>query len=287
MHLGNGTVTPACALYGLGVAGAGFACGYLMARRTQSPNPLRYAAGTALVFALQAINVPVAAGVSGHLVGGFLLAAWFGSGWGLLASALVLALQSVLFADGGWMTLGLNLLNMGIVPCLVIYPLWRQIFGQARGPSRWGSIALASWLSVVVGSLLCALELLSSGGVRGHGAALVVNMVSVHAVIGLIEAAGTVAILIAASRLAQLELATQRALTAVLALALAFVGAVGSSPWPDGLEFSLSRLGLGHLLDVPNSLSLWNGYSAIGLLIGMSLAALAAQQAAKLTRSGS
>ena len=106
-------------------------------------------------------------------------------------------------------------------------------------------------------------------------------MISVHAVIGLIEAVGTVAILVAARRLAQVEVSTQRALTATLALALAIIGAVGSSPWPDGLEFSFSRVGLDHLLHAQAGLSVWNGYPAIGLLV-MSLAAFAAAQAANV-----
>ena len=62
------------------------------------------------------------------------------------------------------------------------------------------------------------------------------------------------------------------------------IGAIGSSPWPGGLEFSVSRLGLDHLLHAQTGLSLWNGYSVIGLLIGMSLAALAAAQAANVRR---
>ena len=124
--------------------------------------------------------------------------------------------------------------------------------------------------------------IVSNPGVRGHGQALIDNMISVHAVIGLIEAVGTVAILVAARRLAQVEVSTQRALTATLALALAIIGAVGSSPWPDGLEFSFSRVGLDHLLHAQAGLSVWNGYPAIGLLVGMSLAAFAAAQAANV-----
>ena len=237
MHLPNGAVTPACAVIGLGVAGAGLVCGYLAARKTAMPEPWRFAAGTALVMLLQAINLPIAPGISGHLVGGFLLAMWFGAGWGLFAMTLALAMQCALFGDGGTMTLGLNIVNMGVLPCLVVYPLWRRFSKQ-----RPGSVALASWVSVFAASLLCAMELLSSASARAQAGSVLTSMLTAHALIGVIEMLGTLAILMLARQLATLQLAPRRIAIGACAILLLLLATFVSSPKPDGLQFTLTQL---------------------------------------------
>ena len=70
----------------------------------------------AFVFAAQMINFSIpGTGSSGHLVGGILLAALLGPWAALLTLASVLILQCLLFADGGFMALGCNILNMAVL----------------------------------------------------------------------------------------------------------------------------------------------------------------------------
>src|SRR3954468_10707870 len=70
---------------------------------------------TAFVFAVQMINFPILPGASGHLLGGALVAILVGPWVGSLCIAIVLIVQSILFADGGLTALGLNVTNMALV----------------------------------------------------------------------------------------------------------------------------------------------------------------------------
>lgn len=77
----------------------------------------------AFVFAAQMINFAIpGTGSSGHLVGGILLAALLGPWAALLTLSSVLVIQCLVFADGGFMALGANILNMAVLSCLVAYP---------------------------------------------------------------------------------------------------------------------------------------------------------------------
>ncbi len=67
----------------------------------------------AFVFAAQMINFAIpGTGSSGHIIGGILLAAVLGPWAAFLTLSSVLLLQCLLFADGGFMALGCNILNM-------------------------------------------------------------------------------------------------------------------------------------------------------------------------------
>ena len=82
------------------------------------------------VFAAQMLNFPVAAGTSGHLLGGALAAILIGPYTGVLAVSIVLMVQALLFADGGLTALGLNIVNMAFVTVLVAWPTFRLLAAQ-------------------------------------------------------------------------------------------------------------------------------------------------------------
>jgi len=84
MHLGNGAITPECVVLSYGAAAAGLMAGAPAARAAGlTRDKLLLAAGLgSLIFAAQAVNVPVWPGISGHLVGGVLLAALLGPALG-------------------------------------------------------------------------------------------------------------------------------------------------------------------------------------------------------------
>ena len=110
----------------------------------------------AFVFAAQMINFSIpGTGSSGHLVGGILLSAILGPWAALLTLASVLVIQCLVFADGGFMALGANILNMAVLSCLVAYPLlFRPLIKRGASPGR---IIAASLLASVVGLELGAL----------------------------------------------------------------------------------------------------------------------------------
>ena len=81
----------------------------------------------AFIFAAQMINFPVAGGTSGHLLGGALAAIVLGPWAGMLVMTAVIAVQGLLFQDGGLLVMGANILNMGLVTPVIGYGLYRAV----------------------------------------------------------------------------------------------------------------------------------------------------------------
>jgi cobalt/nickel transport system permease protein len=146
----------------------------------------------AFIFAAQMINFPVAGGTSGHLLGGALAAIVLGPWAGMLVMASVIAVQWLLFQDGGLLVMGANILNMGLLTTLIGYGLYRGVAGQSRG-LRLAVAGLAAWLSVMAGALATSLQLWLSG--TSALRIVVPAMLGVHAAIGVGEALITVATL--------------------------------------------------------------------------------------------
>ena len=106
---------------------------------------------SALIFVLQMINFPVAAGTSGHLLGGALAVIVLGPRLGLICLSVVVIIQSLLFADGGLSALGVNVLNMAIVTSATswfIVKYWIKFIGKNKTSIVTVSV-LAGILSVV------------------------------------------------------------------------------------------------------------------------------------------
>lgn len=232
MHIPDGFLTdPVCAATAA-VAMAGVAGAAVLARKSQRSKPASSAAVVgAGIFAAQMINFPVADGTSGHLVGAALATAMLGPAAATLVMTTVLAVQCLVFGDGGVYALGANVLNMAVISVLVSEGV---LLGCERLKlSRLFAIALAAWCAVLAAAFCCAIELvMSSAGSLG---VVMPAMLKVHAVIGVGEAAITVGVIVAARvvgplvhRRARIGLAAAAAVAALL------------SPWAstaaDGLE---------------------------------------------------
>jgi cobalt/nickel transport system permease protein len=126
----------------------------------------------------------------GHLLGGVLAAVVAGPWAGCLAIALVLFLQMALFADGGWMSYGANVLNMGVVGALGGYAVFAAV--RRRIPGHRGILVgsvVAAWVSVVAASALFCIEFALSQPRGSFDLPKVVAlMTSFHSLIGVGEA---------------------------------------------------------------------------------------------------
>ena len=190
MHIPDGFINiPASASFGAAAAGGLWyslrrAAGYLDDRRI----PLAGLAA-AFVFAAQMINFPVAAGTSGHLIGGVLAAVLVGPWLGATVLAVVLVVQAIVFADGGLSALGLNIFNMAIVGALggyLIYALLRRVLPKTRSALS-AAAGVAAGISVVLAALGFSAQY-AIGGAGGVSITTVTTaMVGVHILIGIGE----------------------------------------------------------------------------------------------------
>ena len=142
---------------------------------------------SAFIFAAQMLNFPVIGGTSGHLLGGVLAAALLGPWAGAIVITCVLAVQCLIFQDGGLTALGANILNMAIVGTVggyFIYRLIAKISGGTKGIIT--GVAVAAWLSVIMASGACAIELFLSG--TSPLQITLPAMAGIHALIGIGEA---------------------------------------------------------------------------------------------------
>jgi cobalt/nickel transport system permease protein len=144
------------------------------------------------IFAIQAFNLPVGMGTSGHLVGGALCAILLGSPFAaVFILTLVLIVQAVLFGDGGITTMGANIINMGVIGGFVGYYSFQGLMKATK--SMPVSAFIAAWLACVIPALACAVEMFLAGTfplVPGLAA-----MGLYHAAIGIIEGAITVVVI--------------------------------------------------------------------------------------------
>jgi cobalt/nickel transport system permease protein len=146
----------------------------------------------AFIFAAQMINFPVAGGTSGHLLGGALAAIVLGPWAGMLVMTAVIAVQGLLFQDGGLLVMGANILNMGLITAAIGYGLYRSVMNKSQ-TTKLAVAGVAAWLSVMAGALATSLQLWLSG--TSNLQTVVIAMLGVHALIGLGEALITVAAL--------------------------------------------------------------------------------------------
>ncbi|KPI00904.1 cobalamin (vitamin B12) biosynthesis CbiM protein [Actinobacteria bacterium OV450] len=149
----------------------------------------------AFIFAVQMLNFPVAAGTSGHLLGGALAAILVGPYTGVLCVSVVLLMQGVLFADGGLTALGVNVMNMAVVTVVVAYAVFRGLLKLLPGTRRSVTVAaFAGALLSVPGAAVMFTLLYALGGTTDVPLGKVFTaMVGVHVLIGIGEAAITAA----------------------------------------------------------------------------------------------
>ncbi len=207
----------------------------------------------AFVFAAQAINFPVAAGTSGHLLGGALVAIVLGPWAATLVMTSVIGVQAFLFQDGGLLALGWNILNMGVLTAFAGYACYRVLLRWIGETSqaRVAAAFAAAWVSVEIGAIATAVELAVSG--TSPLALGLPAMAGVHALIGVGEGliTGGAITMLQVSRPQILQDAEQApgqrgAIFVLVGLFAALLVAAFSplaSTHPDGLEFIAERNG--------------------------------------------
>ena len=143
----------------------------------------------AFIFAAQMINFPVAAGTTGHFLGGVLAAVLVGPWLGALALTVVLVVQGVFFADGGLSALGLNVFNMAVVGTLGGWLLYRGLVAllPRNRPATMVAAGVAAGLAVLLAAMAFVLEYAIGGAGGASVGAVAAAMGGVHTLIGVGE----------------------------------------------------------------------------------------------------
>ena len=257
MHMSDALLSPTVGLTMCAVSAGALAVSAARVQRSQLTRqklPMM-AVGGAFVFAAQMINFTIpGTGSSGHIGGGILLATLLGGGPALLALAAVLVVQCLFFADGGLLALGCNIFNMGVLPCLVVYPLVVRPL-LCRGLTPRG--LLGAVLGLQLGAFGVVLETQLSGITALPFGTFAALMQPIHLAIGLGEGLVTAGVLCFVARVQPEVLeSTQQARPmektasvkkiAVLLLCLTAAVAGGLSLFasqnPDGLEWAVQAV---------------------------------------------
>jgi cobalt/nickel transport system permease protein len=250
VHLADGIVSNPALLAGLGLIGG---AGFVSAARRSLRADARTVAWTgtlgAFALAVQALNVPLLPGASAHAIGAGLLTMALGPARAIVALGAVLIVQALLLADGGITALGVNLLNLAVLPALIVHSS-RVLLAPRLGLPIAAAIGTA--LGTVAGASSLALTL-----VLGAAAPLALTfgwLVGVQALAGLAEGVITAMIVrrLVGSAPALLEGSEHgspassepwRGLRwAALAIALTVLLIPLASSQPDALESVIERL---------------------------------------------
>ncbi|MGW6839660.1 energy-coupling factor ABC transporter permease [Streptomyces sp. NPDC054958] len=196
MHVPDGFINAPVSVAAGAVAAAAVAVSLRGARRELDERTAPLAGlVAAFIFAVQMLNFPVAAGTSGHLLGGALAAILVGPYTGVLCVSVVLLMQGILFADGGLTALGVNITAMGVVTVVVSYAIFRGLLGILPATRRSVTVAAftGALLSVPAAAAFFTLVYAIGGTTDVPIAKVFTAMVGVHVLIGIGEAAITAA----------------------------------------------------------------------------------------------
>jgi cobalt/nickel transport system permease protein len=191
MHMPDGLINAQVSIGAAVIAAGAITVGLKKSKGTLDSQTAPLAGLVAVfIFAFQMMNFPVAAGTSGHLMGGALASILVGPYVAILVMTVVVSLQALVFADGGLSALGLNLLNMGIVSIVVSALLFAglmKLLPKTR-TSIIGVSATVAFISVLASAGAFVFEYSLGGNATYNIASVLISVMSVHVLIGIGEA---------------------------------------------------------------------------------------------------
>ncbi len=155
MHIPDGSLSPQTYLPAWAVMAPLWAIAGRKLKRALSARTVPLLAiGAAFAFVIMMFNVPIPGGSTGHATGGPLIAVLLGPWAAVVAMSVVLAVQALLFGDGGITTLAANCLNMAVIAPFVAYGLYRLFAGRSPASSarRLIGAGVGAYVGLVVAS---------------------------------------------------------------------------------------------------------------------------------------
>ncbi|MFX0079810.1 MAG: energy-coupling factor ABC transporter permease [Candidatus Hermodarchaeota archaeon] len=156
---------------------------------------------TAMFFAAQMVNYPIIGGTTAHLLGGPILAITLGPYAALVSMTVILVIQAFFFGDGGILTLGANIVNMGVIGVFIPWIVFSII--HRLKPGRTGMI-FGSFTAALLGDLAAAISAATMLGlsfpVFPYSFAIALLVMGIHhSLIGVVEGIASAVILLVIS----------------------------------------------------------------------------------------
>lgn len=261
MHIESAMLSVAVGAAGMAASGTGSVLSARRLRKDPGPGIIdrtkwqNVALAGGFVFVAQMFNfgIPMT-GSSGHLVGGILLACLLGPYTAYLMMGAIVLTQAFLFNDGGILAAGVNFVNMGLIPCMLVYPLVHRKLAPAgsSGKRIWTVSVLSCAAGLVAGAGMVCVEAALSGSSLQFGAFLT-RMLPIHLVVGLVEGVITGTVLVGVTKVAPEHTLSARNKAATSSPKMVFGGVAllllttaayffGSGN-PDGLNWSILGAG--------------------------------------------
>jgi cobalt/nickel transport system permease protein len=190
VHIPDGFVSPPVAAAGAVLAAAGLALCVHRAGREVTERQLPLAGLAAAFFlVLEAPIIPVAVGTSGHLLGGTLAVALLGPWLGPVVITVVTVVQTLFTGAGGLSALGVNLVNLALVPAALGYPVLLGLRrALPRGPTGTAVAAgVAAVVSVLAAAVLFTGEYALGGAAGVPLRTVAASTVGVYALVAVFE----------------------------------------------------------------------------------------------------
>lgn len=162
MHIPDGYLSPQTCAVGFVVAVPALGVAATKVKdRVRTRNVPTLAVLAAVSFLIMMFNVPIPDGTTAHAVGGALIAILLGPWAALIAVAVALAFQALLFGDGGVLSYGVNVVNMAVILPFVAYGVYRVVAGGSTltSPRRVVAAFLGGYVGINAAALACGIEL--------------------------------------------------------------------------------------------------------------------------------
>ncbi len=206
LHMSDGLIDPRASTLFYLVAATGICLAIWCARSDLRPHTVPFAAlVTALIFSLHTVAVPILPGVSGYVVGAAIAAILLGPFVGALSMAIVLTVQSFVFADGGLSALGANITNMalaGVAAAFLIAVAMRALLGRRSTASSlaWVLVSLVAGFASVFAATAGFVVEYALGGATVTSLATIGYLFAVHIPVGIVDGVVTAFVVVAVVR---------------------------------------------------------------------------------------
>lgn len=162
MHVPDGYLSPETCAVGLAIAIPAIAVASRQVMRQVKGRAVpKLAMLSAFSFLIMMFNLPIPDGTTAHAVGSALIAIVMGPAAAVIATAVALLFQALIFGDGGVLAYGVNVVNMAIIMPLVATVVNRWIAGRSEPGSvrRVAAAAVAGYTSILAASVAVGVEL--------------------------------------------------------------------------------------------------------------------------------